>query len=470
MQGQVFTVAKLHYINGVVYFVAQEGSTDLSVLAKHTIETTKSGNVMHPVVRVRTLVRLAEGLGLVLRLGKETIQITELGKRYYEARAEDKWSLSSRQKEMLRDHILFDPSRSPTIHSVTSLLSLVKKGHTGKELSRYYAAAIGKQDAWQSDVTYEGFTKFGMNYLKELEFIERGVNLEHFDTEQKTVVTQTRIKKTFLFTWNPSKWKWDDLPRAVYEANAEGRYLDRWSCGVTKNISPGDRAFLLRLGVHPKGIMGSGVIVSEPFDDIHWDLEKAERGETVNRVEILFDVLSDLPIISEETLISGELGIHDWFPHASGTCIPGEIADRLERLWTRTTGTVFNTPEIADISSLRIEGTRRSRWVTISERNSKAREECLRHHGTICYVCGLLFEEKYGLIGKGFIHVHHAVPMSEIQHEYKVDPVNDLSPVCPNCHAMLHKRTPPYSITELKVMMTDSRNGLQPIAGSTGQP
>jgi 5-methylcytosine-specific restriction protein A len=34
-----------------------------------------------------------------------------------------------------------------------------------------------------------------------------------------------------------------------------------------------------------------------------------------------------------------------------------------------------------------------------------------------------------------------------------VDPLNHLCPVCPNCHAMLHKRTPPLSIDELKGMI-----------------
>jgi 5-methylcytosine-specific restriction protein A len=32
---------------------------------------------------------------------------------------------------------------------------------------------------------------------------------------------------------------------------------------------------------------------------------------------------------------------------------------------------------------------------------------------------------------------------------YIVDPVKDLEPVCPNCHAMLHRKDPPYSIEEL---------------------
>ena len=71
MKGQVFTIAKLHYVNGVVYFVAQKSITDLSTLAQHSTETTKSGNVKHPKVRVRTLVRFAEGLGLFARDGKE---------------------------------------------------------------------------------------------------------------------------------------------------------------------------------------------------------------------------------------------------------------------------------------------------------------------------------------------------------------------------------------------------------------
>ena len=62
MKGQVFTVAKLHYINGVVYEVAKRGTTDIQTLADLSKHTTKSGNVKHPKVRVRTLARLAEGV------------------------------------------------------------------------------------------------------------------------------------------------------------------------------------------------------------------------------------------------------------------------------------------------------------------------------------------------------------------------------------------------------------------------
>ena len=55
-------------------------------------------------------------------------------------------------------------------------------------------------------------------------------------------------------------------------------------------------------------------------------------------------------------------------------------------------------------------------------------------------VCEFNFEAFYGERGKGFIHVHHLSSLAEIGQEYEVDPVNDLRPVCPNCHAMLHRK------------------------------
>jgi 5-methylcytosine-specific restriction protein A len=62
------------------------------------------------------------------------------------------------------------------------------------------------------------------------------------------------------------------------------------------------------------------------------------------------------------------------------------------------------------------------------------------------------FEETYGQLGRGFIHVHHIVPIATIGKEYKLDPVNDLVPVCPNCHAMLHHGAEGHVLTieELK--------------------
>ena len=87
------------------------------------------------------------------------------------------------------------------------------------------------------------------------------------------------------------------------------------------------------------------------------------------------------------------------------------------------------------------------------ERNQKARRECVAKKGYQCLVCGRDFEATYGEIGKNFIHVHHLTPISSIGQEYELNVDTDLAPVCPNCHYMLHRKDPPYTIVELKEIL-----------------
>ncbi len=84
------------------------------------------------------------------------------------------------------------------------------------------------------------------------------------------------------------------------------------------------------------------------------------------------------------------------------------------------------------------------------ERNQRARKECVKKKGYRCLVCGFDFKVTYGEIGENFIHVHHLVPISSIGKEYKLDVDKDLVPVCPNCHYMMHRKDPPYTVEELK--------------------
>ena len=93
------------------------------------------------------------------------------------------------------------------------------------------------------------------------------------------------------------------------------------------------------------------------------------------------------------------------------------------------------------------EGAVKTTLVNKYERSSIARKKCIEHYGCKCLVCGLDFEQKYGELGKGFIHVHHIVPLNEIGKEYRVDYIKDLVPVCPNCHAMLHRKNGDKTIT-----------------------
>lgn len=99
------------------------------------------------------------------------------------------------------------------------------------------------------------------------------------------------------------------------------------------------------------------------------------------------------------------------------------------------------------------EGIKKTVVVNTYERNPIARQKCIEHWKPICSVCSFDFEKIYGDIGKGFIHVHHLVPLSHIGRTYQINPIEDLRPVCPNCHAMLHKKTPPFSIEELQTLL-----------------
>jgi len=66
-------------------------------------------------------------------------------------------------------------------------------------------------------------------------------------------------------------------------------------------------------------------------------------------------------------------------------------------------------------------------------------------------VCNINFRDSYGEIGEGFIHIHHVNPLHTLDEEVLIDPVKDLIPVCPNCHAMIHrKKDKVISIDELR--------------------
>jgi len=107
-------------------------------------------------------------------------------------------------------------------------------------------------------------------------------------------------------------------------------------------------------------------------------------------------------------------------------------------------------PEIKISENDLFEGIRRRVMLNVYERNKEAREKCLKFHEPTCLICGFNGERKYGSLGKNIIHVHHIIPLSKIGGHYKVDPINDLKPLCPNCHSLIHKKEPPYSIDELK--------------------
>jgi 5-methylcytosine-specific restriction protein A len=265
-----------------------------------------------------------------------------------------------------------------------------------------------------------------------------------------------KIRNTYLFVWNPKKWIWQDIDLNIEELKATGKTIQKWSCRSHKKIRPGDRAFLAKVGDAPRGIFASGTVISEPFMSQHWSgVEK-----DVPRVLIEFDVLLNPEkesILTTEYLATGNLQAQNWIPQSSGISIKPELVGTLEEEWfyflNASNGGQNAFLETAENTKAFVEGAAIQVIQTRYERNPYARRVCLNHYGHLCIVCGFDFEKFYGKIGFEFIHVHHLKKISTMGNQGETNPIDELRPVYPNCHAMLHKKNPPLSIDELKEMI-----------------
>lgn len=261
----------------------------------------------------------------------------------------------------------------------------------------------------------------------------------------------------YLLPWNPNRWKWNELSDVVAAFQNGEAPIQRWSCGTVKRIDVGDRVFLIRLVEEPKGIFGYGTILTASYRDTHW--EDASRTSQYVKFQIDGIVHPEVgPIIPRDRLDSPQFSQMHWNTQMSGVRIPDDVAAALLIEWARlVSGESFTLPEEIDATSTYAEGATRVVTVNSYERNPRARHACISHYGTRCAVCGFHFGEAYGSVGEGLIHVHHLTLLSEKGESYDLDAIKDLRPVCPNCHAIIHQRVPPFSVDEVKAMLRNRR-------------
>lgn len=255
----------------------------------------------------------------------------------------------------------------------------------------------------------------------------------------------------YLLTWNPTRWAWESFSQDLATLHERGALLMTWSCGRNKRIEPGDRLFLMRLGVDPKGIVGSAIAAGPPFEGPHWDPDRAADGDTGLFVEAQFDHLAAEPPILLAELLEPPFANGHWTPQASATRIDDSAADALRQLWARRTGAgAEGGPDEVSGQPGLVEGASRTVEVNAYERNAVARRRCIQHYGSTCFVCEMSFDRIYGDFASGYMHVHHVRPLSEVGEAYVVDPVYDLRPLCPNCHAAIHLSSPLMTPEELR--------------------
>lgn len=137
---------------------------------------------------------------------------------------------------------------------------------------------------------------------------------------------------TYLLTWNPDEWPWETLQEELAAFRAGAPVTRKWVCR-NKAAGLGDRVFLMRQGVEPRGIFGAGRGASAVFDDAHFDTAKAAKGEEAPYIDVTLDAFFVEPIIERARLLQPDLRAGNWSTRRSGILLPEEVAARLELVW-----------------------------------------------------------------------------------------------------------------------------------------
>lgn len=239
-----------------------------------------------------------------------------------------------------------------------------------------------------------------------------------------------------------------------------GQLQGSWSCGVTRSIRKGDRLFLIRLGIPPKGLIASGLAEGVATTAPHWDPRRQNTKALF--VDLTFDKIVRTPLITLDELNVRFPTFH-WTPQGSGVRIPPGVAEGLKTVWESRMQEGSPLPGEPDGRTVYREGAVRRVLQDAYERNPQARDACIAHYGTRCIVCDFDFGIAYGGVADGFIEVHHLTPLSSVGKEYLLDPIRDLRPICSNCHRVVHMNEPPYTIMQVQRMVQiQSRKGPQP--------
>lgn len=243
-----------------------------------------------------------------------------------------------------------------------------------------------------------------------------------------SLYNKSEMRKYWIFPSNENEFRLHDFFR-------DNEYID-WQNKNKNNLNVGD--IVLIYCSHPEStirhfteVTRINVPVSEAIDDSAYSVNPPEpiTYEYCTRLKHIKEI--NLRELDFDTLKKNGLKGSIMSPQKPNEQLLSYILSVLE-------DDNLDYEEIENPGEL-IEGAKKTMVVNQYERNPEARRQCIEAHGCYCHVCGLDFAKKYGEIGEGFIHVHHLVPISTIGEGYVVDPVKDLIPVCPNCHAMLHR-------------------------------
>ncbi len=236
---------------------------------------------------------------------------------------------------------------------------------------------------------------------------------------------------------------------------------DEWLSVITSGLTDKDLRLLDCVASMPDH-KASALELTEPLAVSHYSVVNFMVGNLGKRIQ------KALHLPQPDTTYSSS----EWWSYAfSGERLTSRNRSRTtEYYWSMSDSLYEAVLELSkntkkdNVNDQRIfnEGAPFEIALTRHERNHDARAACIAHYKSVCQICGFSFRGFYGADFEGIIQVHHLEVISNAEENHIVDPIHDLIPVCPNCHAALHKRTPPYSPQELRNKVNEHRNIIQP--------
>lgn len=253
-----------------------------------------------------------------------------------------------------------------------------------------------------------------------------------------------------LLGWDPvwpEAWQ-PDYHDAAAIASEAGFFRAVWDVSAAAGLEPGSDVWFAVSGERA-GVAGHGIVVSAPYSVAD------PQGDPETRLH-LADVDIDILLPLDELVTVAELPaeLAGLLPGPAGVSVLSRrTGEELRRAWSRSTANGRAESPIPLPGSLPAPAVR---WSLASryETDPDAARVCRAHHGPACSACGLDPEAVYGPEAAGVLQVHHIVPAGLISDSYELDPVSDLVPLCPTCHAVAHSGFPdPYTPAELRRLL-----------------
>jgi 5-methylcytosine-specific restriction protein A len=265
-----------------------------------------------------------------------------------------------------------------------------------------------------------------------------------------------------LLAWDPDRRNGWNHAAAVELVTETGQCLATWSVAGQADIRSGTEAWLWLQARTRSGLLGHGTVVSEdlPVETPDEPPVRTGGGEpelaatAMRQIRVDFDALLPVGDQVPPHVLAEALPRLNW----DGQDLPDIVLDALDAASIRNVWKEFGPAPASDpthpVPGTYPESAVSRVQVNRYERSPDARRICVAHHGENCAACGFSFEAAYGEAGRGFIQVHHIVPASQVGGEYQLDPVADLVPLCPNCHAVAHLGVgTPRTVAELRRIM-----------------